>query len=135
MKCYYDNEQCEGQLWQCQTCGGWYCQWHGHVTGKGTNVECVACEYSRKEEEEEACRWQNPYDWLAEASRDWTDEMVREEFLSMAQSIGFDAIQEMYESYMDQDGYFEGEEEGGGDHDVCRREIHSWLDGGGNDDE
>lgn len=44
--CYFDNELCKGQLWQCQTCGEWYCETHWHKTEKGVNVECVACEYN-----------------------------------------------------------------------------------------
>ncbi len=48
-KCYYDNHFCKGQLWQCRTCGEWFCQYHGHYTWQGQNVECVACERAREE--------------------------------------------------------------------------------------
>ena len=50
-KCYYDNELCEGELWQCQTCEEHYCQTHFHQTDKGENVECVACERERLEKD------------------------------------------------------------------------------------
>lgn len=54
IKCYYDDPSyCSNKLWQCQYCGEWYCTNHGHVTEKGTNVECAACEYERKEREED----------------------------------------------------------------------------------
>ena len=53
-RCYYDNEKCEGELWQCQTCHEHFCEAHGHHTDKGTNVECVACERTRLEEEADA---------------------------------------------------------------------------------
>lgn len=46
-RCYYDNEKCEGELWECQTCGEQFCQAHNHVTSKGVNVECVGCERTR----------------------------------------------------------------------------------------
>jgi hypothetical protein len=46
-KCYYDSEQCEGELWTCRTCQQEYCQTHWHDTDKGTNVECVVCEHDR----------------------------------------------------------------------------------------
>lgn len=46
-KCYYDNELCEGELWECETCGELYCQFHSHDTAMGCDVECVACERER----------------------------------------------------------------------------------------
>jgi hypothetical protein len=53
MKCYYDNELCDYEqgLWQCQTCKEWFCFAHSHTTEKGKNVECVACERARVEQE------------------------------------------------------------------------------------
>lgn len=51
-KCYYqDPSVCEGELWTCQSCGEQYCQAHSHSTSKGNNVECVACERVRLDEE------------------------------------------------------------------------------------
>lgn len=51
-RCYYDNEDCSsGPLWQCKTCSEWFCYYHSHTTSKGVDVECVACEYLRTEEE------------------------------------------------------------------------------------
>jgi hypothetical protein len=52
-RCYYDNEFCDYErgLWQCQTCGEWFCYAHDHMTSKGVNVECVACEYQREQKE------------------------------------------------------------------------------------
>lgn len=47
-KCYYDNDLCESDLWECLTCGEYYCQTHFHETSKGRNVECVVCEYQRQ---------------------------------------------------------------------------------------
>ena len=46
-KCYYDNDVCEGELWECETCHESYCAFHSHQTDKGFNVECVACERAR----------------------------------------------------------------------------------------
>jgi len=37
--CYYNNDECGGALWYCRTCEEWFCENHGHVTSKGTNVE------------------------------------------------------------------------------------------------
>ena len=39
-------------LWECETCGEYYCQKHWHETSLGRNVECSGCEKRRKEEEE-----------------------------------------------------------------------------------
>ncbi len=47
--CYFDSDECAGDLWQCQTCGEWFCQTHFHVTAKGRNVECVAFEANEKD--------------------------------------------------------------------------------------
>jgi hypothetical protein len=48
--CYYGNpDVCNGDLWQCETCKNFYCQEHNHETDKGQNVECVACEYQRRQ--------------------------------------------------------------------------------------
>lgn len=48
-KCYYDNDLCEGELWECETCKELYCETHFHETDLGCCVECVACEYQRKQ--------------------------------------------------------------------------------------
>lgn len=48
-KCYYQTVECYGRLWRCKTCGEHYCQMHWHQTSKGHNVECVACEFARKQ--------------------------------------------------------------------------------------
>ena len=53
-KCYYsDPKNCHGAIWTCQSCGEDFCDFHFHETEKGLNVECVVCEQSRLEEEEE----------------------------------------------------------------------------------
>lgn len=58
-RCYYDGNTrwgsgntCEyGQgLWQCQTCGEWYCYYHDHDTELGYCVECCVCEETRLRE-------------------------------------------------------------------------------------
>lgn len=49
--CYYSNEECAGGLWQCGSCREWFCMGHSHVTEKGHNKECVACERERKDAE------------------------------------------------------------------------------------
>jgi DNA-directed RNA polymerase subunit RPC12/RpoP len=56
--CYYNNELCEGELWQCATCKEEFCQTHSHSTAKGQDVECVACERNRLEEADDASKEQ-----------------------------------------------------------------------------
>ena len=52
LDCYYAEPTiCQGSMWECGSCGNTYCQAHSHTTDLGTNVECVACERSRKETE------------------------------------------------------------------------------------
>lgn len=50
--CYYANAVCEGETWECGSCHELYCQAHSHVTEKGHNKECVACERERKDAEQ-----------------------------------------------------------------------------------
>lgn len=53
-ECYYhDAKLCRGETWECETCGETFCDFHFHDTDKGHNVECVACERSRKDAERE----------------------------------------------------------------------------------
>lgn len=40
---------CVGPLWTCRSCGSQFCLDHSHVTGLGTNVECIECENARLE--------------------------------------------------------------------------------------
>ncbi len=53
-RCYFASADCMGGLWRCETCRESFCEHHGHITDKGANVECVACESTRKEEEAES---------------------------------------------------------------------------------
>lgn len=50
-KCVYDGVACTGETWACLACGNTYCQKHSHVSSKGHNKECVACERNRKDAE------------------------------------------------------------------------------------
>lgn len=48
--CYYgDANVCNGELWECGTCGEQFCDQHWHETDKGKNAECVGCERERKD--------------------------------------------------------------------------------------
>jgi hypothetical protein len=49
-ECYYRTaDACHGERWTCAGCNEKFCQTHFHVTDKGRNVECVACERRRAE--------------------------------------------------------------------------------------
>ena len=47
-QCYYKEDCCDGELWECETCHEHYCEVHWHETDLGRNVECVACERERR---------------------------------------------------------------------------------------
>lgn len=52
VECYHkDGDVCSEETWQCKRCGEVFCIYHGHVTSKGTNVECVGCECQRNGKE------------------------------------------------------------------------------------
>ncbi len=68
IECYYkDADVCSDETWECQTCHETFCTNHGHVTSKGTNVECVACEHQRKEKANENSQFHryNPTEYAA----------------------------------------------------------------------
>jgi hypothetical protein len=67
-KCYFGSSECEGELWECETCGEWYCEYHWHQTSKGYCVECAACEYSREEAEAEKHLYSDKY-----VNGEWVD--------------------------------------------------------------
>ncbi len=50
-KCVHDGVLCTDETWECQACGNTYCQKHSHVSSKGRNKECAACERDRKDAE------------------------------------------------------------------------------------
>jgi len=53
-------------------------------------------------------RWQYPAEWLAHAvNHRWNAERITYEFLRLAQKTDSDTLQDMYESEMDGDGYFD----------------------------
>ena len=49
--CVYAGVTCTGETWECLGCGKPYCQKHSHVSSKGHNKECAACERNRKDAE------------------------------------------------------------------------------------
>jgi len=54
-------------------------------------------------------KWANPYEWLEYKSNMWGKNILRAELLELAQHTDFDTLQDMYQSEMDKDGYFEKE--------------------------
>jgi hypothetical protein len=56
-------------------------------------------------------KWENPYDWLESKLLEWDLAQTRAELLSLARRLDFDTLQDLYQSDMDKDGYFEPIEE------------------------
>lgn len=53
-------------------------------------------------------KWATPYEWLQEkASTEWTPDQVLEAMLSIAMQTDPDTLQDIFESDMDEDGYFD----------------------------
>lgn len=99
--CYYDNQLCEGELWECQTCEQHYCQAHFHQTDKGENVECVACERERLEAEKKED--EKPRGWV------FVDDETKEE-VGFAEPTEYrnadDAVDRFGRSYGDDFGVY-----------------------------
>ncbi len=54
-------------------------------------------------------RWACPYEWVEEKSKHWDRERLLTEFLNLARITDSDTIQDMFQSEMDADGYFNEE--------------------------
>ena len=54
-------------------------------------------------------RWARPYEWVEEKSKHWGREKLLTEFLNLARITDSDTIQDMFQSEMDADGYFNEE--------------------------
>ena len=52
-------------------------------------------------------RWSTPYEWLETASRQWDQDLLRQQFLLLAIKADSDTLQDMYQDDMDSDGYFD----------------------------
>jgi hypothetical protein len=52
-------------------------------------------------------KWKNPHEWIGGAMQFWDEKRLRAELRAMAVRLDADTLQEMYESEMDADGYFE----------------------------
>ena len=96
-RCYYNNEFCQGPLWQCQTCKEWYCQAHFHWTALGKNVECAACERERVTLEQEQEQEQ------AAARDDLLQEMDLADLMALGEMNG-DDLPFLFE---ETDGFFD----------------------------
>ena len=55
-------------------------------------------------------KWANPYEWLDEVSQEWDRNKLRFELLEIAAKLDSDQLQDIYQSDMDQDGYFKAME-------------------------
>jgi hypothetical protein len=52
-------------------------------------------------------RWSHPYAWLIDASKYWDKERLLYELQRLAIQHDSDTLQNLYQSEMDEDGYFE----------------------------
>lgn len=52
-------------------------------------------------------RWSHPHAWLVDASRYWDQDKLRSELLTLAIRHDSDTLQDLYQSDMEKDGYFE----------------------------
>ena len=58
-----------------------------------------------------AYKWDNAHEWLFEKASEWTREELLHEFKELALKLDSDTIQDQFQSDMEQDGYFEDEDE------------------------
>jgi formylmethanofuran dehydrogenase subunit E len=52
-------------------------------------------------------KWASPQEWVVEACQNWNDHVLRSAFIELVMKQDADTIQDLYESDMDNDGYFE----------------------------
>ena len=55
----------------------------------------------------EKYRWSTPYEWLEWKSRQWTRDELLQALLSVALQEDSDTLQDLFQSEMDEDGYFD----------------------------
>ena len=55
----------------------------------------------------EKYRWNNIYDYLKYKVDDWDLVRVKAEFIDLARQTDSDTLQDLYQSYMKNDGFFE----------------------------
>ena len=51
-------------------------------------------------------KWESPYDWLMDKATEWDEIQLLAELRNLAQLLGSDALQDLYQSDMEKDGYF-----------------------------
>lgn len=52
-------------------------------------------------------KYADPQEWLAERARDWSHDRLYLELMELARQTDSDTLQDIYQSDMDADGYFE----------------------------
>ena len=52
-------------------------------------------------------KWDTPLEWLIQKAGSWNATQLFNEFCAMAQTLDLDTIQDLYQSDMDADGYFD----------------------------
>jgi len=52
-------------------------------------------------------KWDNPLEWLTEKANSWEKSELYCEFMELARRMDFDTLQDIYQSDMSKDGYFE----------------------------
>lgn len=52
-------------------------------------------------------RWQSAHDWLFQKSESWSREELFSALQALALQCDSDTIQDLFQTEMDQDGYFE----------------------------
>ena len=55
-------------------------------------------------------KWKNPLEWLEDAIQTWSPNELKVEFIELAMRLDHDAIQDLYQSDMEKDGYFNKED-------------------------
>jgi hypothetical protein len=56
-------------------------------------------------------RWDCPYNWLAQAALKWDEGRLYAELLRLARTIDSDTLHDEYQDEMEQDGYFEPDDD------------------------
>ena len=52
-------------------------------------------------------KWDCPYDWLCDKLNGWDEATLRGEIRILAARLDSDTLQDLYQSEMEADGYFE----------------------------
>jgi len=108
-KCECGNDTCGQGFYPC-TPSGAECEpdhkWQHLYKCDMCNTIYDQATGEEKEATEGQYKWDSPYDWLMDKATDWDEIRLLAELRNVALLVDSDTLQDLYQTDMDNDGYF-----------------------------